>query len=158
MRFADVRSASGERNLPETRRTKAGMLSRALQLSKNTRRFQTSTERAEQKQKEEKTKNVSFATPAPKIGEMVIAAEADDSIECDVCKVTHVTDAAVTLHCWVTQGKNPKTATYKPVFIDKHGNVLLHKPRKSDRAEPFTWEIRTEDISTLLKVRGARVL
>lgn len=89
---------------------------------------------------------------------MVIAAEADDSIECDVCKVTHVTDAAVTLHCWGTQGKNPKTATYKPVFIDKHGNVLLHKPRKSDRAEPFTWEIRTEDISTLLKVRGARVL
>lgn len=93
-----------------------------------------------------------FKTLSPSIGKMVFATDSNDSTECDLCKVTHATDASITLHRWGSQGKTPKTAVFKPVFIDKHGSVLLHKPRKTYQAEPFTWEIRTEDISALLKV------
>jgi hypothetical protein len=95
--------------------------------------------------------------PTYRSGEMVLARDDDTSMELDVCKITHVTDTVLTLHCWETTNKNPAKASYKPAFIDKHGRTLLRKPSGRMKASPFLWDISIEDAPVLIPVRGIRM-
>jgi hypothetical protein len=85
---------------------------------------------------------------------MVLARDDDTAMELDVCKITHMTDTVLTLHCWGTTSKNPAKTSYKPAFIDKHGRILLRKPSGRMKASPFLWDILTEDAPVLFPVRG----
>ena len=87
----------------------------------------------------------------------MLAREDNTSDVLDVCKITSVTDANVTLHCWGTTGSQQAAAKFSPVFINKLGETLLHKPRGRSKAAPFVWEIAAEDTAALIPVRGVRI-
>ena len=107
--------------------------------------------------KSKPSNQTSDKTPAFRAGEMVLAREEEDAVELDVCKITSVTDTNMTLHCWGTTGRQQAKAKFTPVFINKLGETLLHKPRGRSKATPFVWEISAEDTSALIPVRGVRV-
>ena len=92
--------------------------------------------------------------PTYRSDEMVLARNDETAMELDVCKITHVTDTVLRLHCWGTTSKNPAKASYKPAFIDKHGRTLLRKPSGRMNASLFLWDISTEDAPVLILVRG----
>jgi len=95
--------------------------------------------------------------PTFRAGEMVLAREEENANELDVCKITNVTNENVTLHCWGTTGRQQAKAKYTPVFINKMGETLLHKPRGRTKVTPFVWEISAEDTAALIPVRGVRL-
>ena len=87
------------------------------------------------------------------VGELVLARDDSKSTKLDLAKVISITDETVTIACYGTRGKNPKTAKFYAVYTEG-SDVFLGKPSRKKNAKPWTWKIQIEDLDDLIPARG----
>ena len=70
-------------------------------------------------------------------------------MQVDLAEVNEITEDTLTLACYGTRGKSPKTAKFYQVYT--HGtDVYLGKHPKKVAAKRWTWEIKIQDINELI--------
>ena len=85
-------------------------------------------------------------------------SNAPDDVMLHLVKFTAVNDTAIEVAAWGTTTKTAHSATYRPVVtLTNHSMAPTTRPG-SRRSEPWTWQIPTAGVETLVLLRQLKLL
>ena len=91
------------------------------------------------------------------VGQFVLARDSSDAKVTYLARIVGITSLGMTLHCWGTRGKNPRTAAFYPVYVQSNGDTVFREKQNGVTAEPWTWDVKHEGIEDLVVVQDVHI-
>ena len=87
------------------------------------------------------------------MGSIITVRDEPTSTKLDLARIVSITDETVSVSCFSTRGSKLRKSRFYEVYTE--GNkVFLGKPKRNNKAQPWTWQIQVEDVNELIPAQG----